>query len=56
MKFGTHTHVPLRMNCNNLGDPITFHQALSSSQSFNLSNTLVYDQITFSSASTVLYV
>ncbi len=23
MKFGTHIHVPLRMNCNHFGDPLS---------------------------------
>ncbi len=27
MKFGSDIHVPLRMNCNNFGDPSTFHLA-----------------------------
>ena len=47
------------MNCNNFGDPPTFHLAHSSGQNLNLSNTLVYDQIpaklmTFPSALSVL--
>lgn len=40
---------PLSMKCNNLGDPLTSHLALSSGQNFNFFNinlfTLVYDQI-----------
>ncbi len=27
IKTGSDIHVPLRMNCNNSGDPLTFHQA-----------------------------
>lgn len=30
MEFGTHIHAPLRMNCNNIGDPLTFHLQLLS--------------------------
>ena len=36
-------HVPLRMNCKNFGDPLTFHRVPSSGQHFNVSSTLVYD-------------
>ena len=39
MKFGTDIRVPLWMNCNNFGDPMTFH-FLTSSGNFHLSNTL----------------
>lgn len=35
-----HFHAPLRINCNNFGDCLTFHLAPSSGQNFNLSNTL----------------
>ncbi len=35
MKFATDIHVPLRVNHNNFGDPLTFHLA-PSSQDFNL--------------------
>lgn len=45
MKLGAHMYVPLRMNSNSCGDPLTFHRAPSSGQIFNLSNTLGYDQI-----------
>ncbi len=45
MKFGTHIHVSLRINCDDYGDPLTFHLASSSGQNFSLSNTLVYDQM-----------
>ncbi len=53
-------HVSLRMNCNNFGDPLTFHLAPSSRQNFNLSSALVYDQIpvkliTFPSASAFVF-
>ncbi len=41
MKFGLDIYVPLRVNCNNFGDPSMFHVA----PPLNLSNTLVYDQI-----------
>ncbi len=39
-------HVPLRMNCNNFGDPLTFPLSMSpsSGQKFNLSTTSIYDQ------------
>lgn len=30
----------LKMNCDSFGDPLTFHQAPSKGQMFNLSNTL----------------
>ncbi len=40
MTFGSEIHVPLRMNCNNFGDSMTFNLAPSSGQSFNVSNTL----------------
>ncbi len=36
MKFATHIHVPLRMSCNNFGDPLTFHLLPSSGQSFQI--------------------
>ncbi len=36
---------PLRMNFNDFGGPLNFHLVPSSSQNFNLSNTLVYDEI-----------
>ncbi len=45
MNFGSDIHVPLKMNCSNFGDPLTFHPAPSSGQHVNVSNTLVYDQI-----------
>ncbi len=45
MKFGSDIQVPLRMNCKNFGDPLTFHPAPSSGQHVSVSNTLVYDQI-----------
>ncbi len=56
MKCGSDVHVPLRMNCKNFGDPLTFHLAPSSGQHVNVSNTLLYDQTpaelqTFPSAS-----
>ncbi len=45
MEFVADIHVPLRMNYNNFGDPLTFHLAPSSGPNFILSNTVVYDQI-----------
>ncbi len=56
MKCGSDVHVPLRMNCKNFGEPLTFHLAPSSGRHVNVSNTLIYDQIpaelqTFPSAS-----
>lgn len=39
MTLGPHVDVPLRMNYNIFGDPLTFQS--SSGQNFNLSNTLV---------------
>ncbi len=57
----SHINAIISMNCNNFGDPLTFHVVPSSSQTFYVSNTLVYDQIsaelmTFPSASAVLCV
>lgn len=40
--FGT--YFPLRMDCNNLDDSLTFHQAPPSGQMF-LSSTFIYDRI-----------
>ncbi len=55
VKFGTHVHASLRINCNNFGDPLTFNLAPSSGQNFNLCNTLVYDELlVFASALVVL--
>ncbi len=45
MKYGSDIHVLLRMTCKNFGDPLTFHLAPSSGQHVNVSNALVYDQI-----------
>ncbi len=42
VKFGTHVRVSLRMNYNNSDDPLTFHVAPLSSQTFHLSSTLLY--------------
>ncbi len=39
MKFDARIDVPLKMNCNNFGDPLTSHVVPSSGQ-----NTLFYDQ------------
>ncbi len=44
MKFGTDISAPLRMNCNQFGDLLTFPLAPSSGEICNLSKTLVYDQ------------
>jgi len=41
MKFGTHSHVPVRITYIHLIFPL----APSSGQSYDLSNTLVYDQV-----------
>lgn len=38
-------HIPLRRNCNNVGDPLNFHLIPTSGPHFNLPNILVYDQI-----------
>lgn len=43
-EFGAH-NVFLRMNCNDFSDPLTFLLVLPSGQSFNVSNSLVCDQI-----------
>ncbi len=61
IKISTDVHVPLRMKCNDFGDPLTFYLAPSSGQHVHVSNTLVYDQIptelqTFPSASVGLCV
>ncbi len=51
MQFDTDIHVPLRMNSNNFGNPLTFHLVPSSGQTFYSSNmwtntqNIVYDQI-----------
>lgn len=45
MKFGTHVHDLLTMNCNNLVIPLTFHLLPLSGQSFNITNTLVYNEM-----------
>ena len=57
MKFCAGIRDPLRVNFNNLGDPLNFHPAPPSS--FKLSKTLVYEQfaakqMTFPSAPAVL--
>ncbi len=44
MKFSTDIHVPVRMNCNQFADPLTFHTAPSSGQNLSSSNTLVHDK------------
>ncbi len=44
MRFGSGSHVPLKMNCNNFGDSLTFHLLLLG-QYFNLCNTLFYAQM-----------
>ncbi len=44
MTFDIDTHVPLKMNCKNFGDPLTFHQHNDQVKNLNLSYTLVYDQ------------
>ncbi len=58
MNFYTDIHGVHRMNCYHFGDPLTFLVAPSSVQIFDLSHTLVYDQIKakliFLSASAVL--
>ena len=41
MTFGTDIHVPLKINCNNFGDLLTFHLAPSSSQNL-LETVLVF--------------
>ncbi len=61
MTFAADIHVSLRMNYNDLRDPLTFHMAPSSGQNLNSSNTLIYDQIpvklmTSPSASDALFV
>ncbi len=53
MKFGKHMHAPLRMNCHDFGDPLTFLLAPSSGQIFHLSNTLVYNQTIYCTYSVV---
>ena len=45
MTLCTDVHVHPRMNSNDFGDHLPFHQALSSGKHFNLSKTLVNDQI-----------
>lgn len=45
MKFGTDIQVTLSMNYINFGDPLTLHLVPLSRQNFNLSNTLVCNQI-----------
>lgn len=36
MKFGTDIHISLSMNFNHFGDPLTFHLAPSSGQTFKV--------------------
>ena len=45
IEFGTHSHVPLRMNSNSLCDILISHLALSSGQNVNFSSTLVCDKV-----------
>ncbi len=45
LKFGTDVDVHHGTKCNNVGDPLTFHLALPSSQNIHLSNTFIYDLI-----------
>lgn len=45
MNFGTDINVTERVNYNNISDPLNFHLAPSSAQDFNLSCTLVHNQI-----------
>lgn len=42
MKCGSDIHVPLRLNCNNFSDPLTFHRALYASHNLNWSNRLLW--------------
>lgn len=44
MTFRTDLNTLVRMNCNNLGDSLTVHIALSLSEKFDLSNTLLYEK------------
>ena len=41
--FFADIHIPLRMNVNHFGDPLTFHLVPSLGQNLNMSSTLVYD-------------
>lgn len=34
MTVGADINVPLKMNCNNIGDPLTYHLAPSSDQTY----------------------
>ena len=43
LKSGSDIPVPLRMNCNNFGDPLTFHPVSSSGLHFHLPSTSVHD-------------
>lgn len=45
MNFGTDINVTERVNYINISDPLNFHLAPSSAQDFNLSCTLVHNQI-----------
>ena len=45
LKFSTDIYIPLRTNCNHVGDLITSPLAPSSGQNVNLSSSLIYDQI-----------
>ncbi len=54
-------HVPLKMNCNTVGDPLILHVEPSWGKIFNLSSTFVYDhtckiKITLPSASATVCV
>lgn len=43
MTFSERVHVPLTMNCIEIGDPKPIYQSPSSGQNIHLSNTLDYD-------------
>ena len=42
MEFGRGIHAPLKMNYDNMGDPLTFHLVLSLRQNVNLFSIVVY--------------
>lgn len=45
MKFRTHIHITMEMNCHNFVDSLNFYLLQSEGLNFQLSNTLVYDPI-----------
>ena len=45
MTFGTDTHIHFRVHYYHFGDSLDFDLVPSSGQTFNLNNTVVYDQI-----------